>query len=243
MLLFTEIVSLLSIATSENIKMEQIFTDTKAKKNIKKRPYTHRQISNIKILSDALHWRKSLIRDIIDRHDKMFDPLLSQDKLQEYNDQLNIWFKQLKMWDWHVKNNLHGRISHDNVRLYTQLKNGKLILGKWYYGRAIELPEIKDHLDKQSKKRLQVERWIDIKKINLNNKKYLKTSSQLIPQLEKFEEYWTPIIKDINHISNGSESISKTSKFSLTQNVASQEELESWLVERRKKKLLEQLNL
>lgn len=223
--------------------MEQNFNDMKTKKNNKKRPHTHRQISNVKILNVALQWRRSLIQDIIDRHNKMFDPLLGQNKLQEYNEQLNTWIKQLRMWDWHIKNNLHGRISGDNLRLYTQLKNGKLILGKWYYGRAIELPEIKDHLDKQSKKRLQLERWIDVKKINWNNKKYLKTSTQLIPQLEKFEGYWTPIIKDINHVPNGSESIGKTSNFTLAQNVTSQEELESWLVERRKKKLLEQLNL
>lgn len=223
--------------------MEQNFTNLKNKKNNKKRPHTHKQISNIKVLNDALQWRQSLIHDILDCHNKMFDPLLSQDKLQEYNDQLNIWVKQLRMWDWHIKNTLHGRISHDNVRLYTQLKNGKLILGKWYYGRAIELPEIKDHLDKQAKKRFQLERWIDVKKINLHNQKYLRTSVQLIPRLEKFEEYWTPIIRDINHVSGESENIERTPKFNLTENIVSQGEMESWLVERRKQKLLKQLNL
>lgn len=141
--------------------MEQIFINVKIKKknnNSKKRPHTHKRISNIKILSDALQWRQRLIQDILGSYNKMFDPLLSQDKLQEYNDQLNILIKQLRMWDWHGKNTIHGPILHGNISLYTQLKSKRLILGIQYYGRTIELPDIKNHLDEHPKKRISLEK-------------------------------------------------------------------------------------
>lgn len=80
--------------------MEQNFINLKTKKknnNSKKRPHTPKQIWNIKILSDALQWRQILIHDILGSHNKMFDPFLSQDELQEYNDQLNKLIKQLRM--------------------------------------------------------------------------------------------------------------------------------------------------
>lgn len=206
------------------------------KKKERKRPHTHRQISNVRTLDEAMKWRQTLVRDIQDRHSKVFDPLLGDDQLQQYNDQLNEWVKELKMWDWNITNKLHGRINH-NDRLKTQLKNGKLILGKLYFGRAIELPEIKDHLDKQARKTFEIERLIDVKRVNLNNKKYTTTEEILIPKLTKFEEHWTPILQDINHIQH------EDNKDLLQITPISLKEMETWLVERRKQKLLEQLDL
>lgn len=210
--------------------------DQEVTKKERKRPHTHRQISNVRTLDEAMKWRQTLVRDIQDRHSKVFDPLLGDDQLQQYNDQLNEWTKELKMWDWNITNKLHGRIN-SNDRLKTQLKNGKLILGKLYFGRAIELPEIKDHLDKQARKTFQVERLIDVKRIDLNNKKYTTTKKSLISKLQRFETHWTPILQDINHIPHeDNQALLQLKPVSLT-------DMETWLVQRRKQKLLEQLDL
>lgn len=206
----------------------------------KVRPHTRAGISKVSNLQTAKRWRQSLIKDIEDRHSKMFDPLLGQEQLKEYNDQLNQWIKELKWWDWHIRNKLHGNLpeaarNHRN-KLYMHLGNGKLVLGKRYYGRAIELPEIKDHLDKQEKKRFQVERLIDLKRVNLNNKNYTTTPEALLPDLKSFEEHWTPLLQTINHVPL------EETKLNPFKSV-SQTDMESWLVQRRKKRLIEGLNL
>lgn len=213
---------------------------TQQNKKQKVRPHTHRQINSIKNLDKALEWRQTLCRDIKDRHSKVYDPMLSIDQLQVYNDQLNEWCKELKMWDWNIKHNLQKRKVPLPGNMDSIVKSGKIILGKLYFGRALELPEIKSHLDKQMKRQFQVERWVDVKKVNTNNKKYSQTTAQLPrgkPSLAEFENHWTPVLQELNHISTGTTTAPELGK------APTQKEIESWLVQRRKEKLMQQLNL
>ena len=82
-----------------------------------------------------------------------------------------------------------------------------------------------------------MERLIDVKRIDLNNKKYTTTKKSLISKLQRFETHWTPILQDINHIPHeDNQALLQLKPVSLT-------DMETWLVQRRKQKLLEQLDL
>ncbi|CAB4254658.1 similar to Saccharomyces cerevisiae YJR050W ISY1 Member of NineTeen Complex (NTC) that contains Prp19p and stabilizes U6 snRNA in catalytic forms of spliceosome containing U2 [Maudiozyma barnettii] len=214
-----------------------------------KRPKRVASVSNVK---EAIQWRNQLINEFKVLNTRVFDPSLSESDLREVNDQLNTLIQEKKRWDWHINNKLRssssksGIVSNDRFVI-----GGKVVLGKRYFGRAIELPEIKDYIAEQKRKQLlsQPKQLVNIKKIPSINDKSNNKMKQIyygqsfsdddILKRDNFEKQWTPILQR----TNDSKINNTPSTHQFTSVIPTQLDMEKWLVERRKQDLLKKLDL
>ncbi|SCU86601.1 LAFA_0E01882g1_1 [Lachancea sp. 'fantastica'] len=110
------------------------------------------RITSIKNSKEAQQWRRQVIHDINSRVTKMHDPSLNEFQLRELNDELNDLFTEKNRWERHIHKNLKGPdYSRDKMFKFA----GKLLKGRRYFGRALELPEARElaqsDLDRRTK--------------------------------------------------------------------------------------------
>ncbi|CEP64068.1 Isy1p LALA0_S10e01552g [Lachancea lanzarotensis] len=99
------------------------------------------RITSIKNSKEAQQWRRQVVQDINSRVTRMHDPSLNEFQLRELNDELNDLFSEKNRWDRHIHKTLKGPdFSHDKAFKFT----GKVYKGRRYFGRALELPEVKE---------------------------------------------------------------------------------------------------
>ncbi|SMN19373.1 similar to Saccharomyces cerevisiae YJR050W ISY1 Member of NineTeen Complex (NTC) that contains Prp19p and stabilizes U6 snRNA in catalytic forms of spliceosome containing U2 [Maudiozyma saulgeensis] len=215
-----------------------------------KRPKRVASVTNIK---EAIQWRLQLINEFKVLNTRVFDPSLSEDDLREVNDQLNVLVQEKKRWDWHINNKLRSSSSKIGSNLNDRFViGGKVVLGKRYFGRAIELPEIKDYIEEQKRKQLlsQPKQLVNAKKIPSINAKSNDEKAQIYYgqsldedaklKLDSFEKHWTPILQRVSDTKTDN---TPSSTHRITSHIPTQHEMENWLVERRKQDLLKKLDL
>lgn len=207
-----------------------------------KRPTSHYSISKTKDLSTAIKWENECIKEFNNLYTTVFDPMLDLIKISDNNDKLNDLIKQWKMWKWHINNNLNGKIKRNqqNLTMNKLIKNGKLILGKLYFGRSIELPEIKSHLEKS-----KVNNTIDaqrLKKLNKNHFYFqpIQIDDRMMVNNKSdvsFEKFYSEMLRNMNNRPRQWQLQNKIGK------IPTLKEMEIEIVKRRKAKLLQELNL
>lgn len=202
------------------------------------------KVSSVRTLGEAQEWKKQIIRDIKDKTTRIYDPSLNEIQVEELNDQLNDLFKERNRWDWHISHVLGGKHLAKNRR--DELVGGKLIMGKRYFGRALELPAVQDLLKQQQEAKGHGKHGkglVDSKRIPKDKNSIYYGQEKVDNQLEQFESRWTDVLRAQN--AANLKTVSK-SRHCLTKSdvaIPSIKDVEGWLVERRKKKLFEELNL
>ena len=99
---------------------------------------------------EAQQWRSQVLRDINSRLTRMHDPSLNDLQLRELNDELNELFNEKSRWERHIRRNLKGPdFSRDKTLKFA----GTVLNGRRYFGRALELPEVRQLIQEDTERR------------------------------------------------------------------------------------------
>ncbi|CAR28496.1 ZYRO0F05346p [Zygosaccharomyces rouxii] len=190
-----------------------------------------RRVASVRNLKDALEWRAQVAKEISDKITRIYDPSLNEWQVEELNDQLNELVKERNRWDWHIQKGLGGAKPRKNGTV-----SGKLIAGKRYFGRALELPEVQKILKEQEESKKSNRELVNTRLIpNDYNDDYYGTIEDTT-ELKQFESSWTPVLrKHYGKKDAGADQLENDT------HIPDQKEMERWLVERRKQKLLKEL--
>lgn len=200
-----------------------------------------RNVSKVKSIKEANEWKRQVSKEIKQKSTRIYDPSLNEMQIAELNDELNNLFKEWKRWQWHIDHTLMEKKTK-RKRLedsHVLMNSGKLINGKRYFGRALELPEVKEWL-KQS------QRQNDGGSINTKcipkDRNDFYYHGKVTAALTEFEANWTSILKAHYNVPVN-EDEEEMSRQTQEIHVPTLADMEHWLVQRRKKKLMDELNL
>ncbi|SCU97134.1 LADA_0H04676g1_1 [Lachancea dasiensis] len=115
------------------------------------------RIRSIQDSQEAQQWRRQVLQDMNSRITRMHDPSLNEIQLREINDEINDLLHEKNQWERHIYHNLKGpNFSRDSKAGVT----GTLLKGRRYFGRALELPEVRELLkqDREHRTKLQTNR-------------------------------------------------------------------------------------
>lgn len=200
------------------------------------------KLSSVKSLNEAQQWHKQIGREIKDKTTRLYDPSLNEIQLETLNDELNDLIDEQGKWEWYMAKVLGGKRVDKKRR--DALLGGKLILGKRYFGRAIELPEVQAFLKKQQEEENYGKDGrgiVDPKRIPTDMKSLYYGKGEPDEELKDFESEWTNILRK-KYVRDISSTINTVVLEEVREQVPTIKEMETWLVEERKKKLLKQLN-
>lgn len=172
-----------------------------------------KRVEQVGSLKESLEWYKQTLRDISNQSSRLYDPSLNEEQLRDVNERVNVLIRESERWARH----LYKRFKHKCRR---NVHGGTVIRGTRYIGRAQELPEVQIY--KKQNKKTHATYTIDPKRLHNAPKEYyifndVKTSKTL------------PTKKNAPHIE--------------IPVIPTQEEVQKYLVQRRKQQLLEQLKL
>lgn len=221
-----------------------------------KRP---KNVNKIQSLKESMEWRKQVLKDIKQKINRTFDLTLNEDQIIEINDLITDLINELNKWNYHIHKHLNGP-DFNQKRKQVDTLGGKVINNKRYFGRAIEFQQKKiikegSDVDKPVDPTLQ-KKYIDfnlLSKQGINDSIYYghldKTDMYSREQLYEFEKIRTALLQerfqdDVNSQSfRNVNSDSNVDMIPTPEQIPSLADVEQYLVERRKKKLLESLNL
>ncbi|GCF00074.1 nineTeen Complex (NTC) component [Zygosaccharomyces mellis] len=192
-----------------------------------------KRVASVKNLKDALEWRGQVAKEISDKLTRIYDPSLNDWQVEDLNDQLNNLVKERNRWDWHIQKDLGGAKPRK-----TGTVNGKLIAGKRYFGRALELPEVQKVLKEQEESKKSNQELVNTKLIPKDYNDDYYGTTQDVPELRQYESSWTPVLR--RHYGRRDTGCD-TLKGDI--NIPDLKDMERWLVERKKQKLLKELGL
>ncbi|CUM49508.1 unnamed protein product [Debaryomyces tyrocola] len=115
-------------------------------------------VQSVDSLPQAEKWRSTIIGEISVKLTKIQDPALNEYQIRDINDSLNKLFNEKRSWEYHIKNlggadYIHFNKDFNNAGKLSQLDSlGSHIKGYRYFGRAKELPDVKEVLMLQQKK-------------------------------------------------------------------------------------------
>ncbi|EDO14781.1 hypothetical protein Kpol_370p9 [Vanderwaltozyma polyspora DSM 70294] len=194
-------------------------------------------VSKVQSLQEALEWRKQLMHEFKDKSSRMYNPWLNDSQLIELNDELNELLREKSKWDWHISNRLGDT---KPTRSKNGIVGGKLIMGKRYFGRALELPSVKEMIKNQDqalKEKKADNNLVDMKLIPKDKRSlYFTGTTNDKAQQNGWNNYMEQFTETMEH-----EIDNETLPFDDDIPVPSLEDMEKWLVARRKQKLLEQI--
>ncbi|AET39037.1 Isy1p Ecym_3566 [Eremothecium cymbalariae DBVPG len=205
------------------------------------------KIYKVSKLQEAQRWRNEVVKDIGNKITQIHDPSLNDFQVEEINGELNRLFQEKQRWENHIRRNLKGPDYRKIKGLNTS--GGSLINGTRYFGRALELP----HVQKMIKQRNEVrqKRLSKSQQEQQLKAKIRRWKKELGPHYygnevsENFLEYEEDRSQEIKL--NIAASISEKQKpqciISEFKDLPSLDDVERWLVEKRKKRLQEQLGL
>ncbi|CAK7891380.1 pre-mRNA-splicing factor Isy1p [[Candida] anglica] len=106
-------------------------------------------VQNEKSLPQADRWRSTVLGEISSKLTKIQDPAISEFQVRDLNDDLNRLFKEKRAWEYHIKD--LGGVDYKHVN--NSEVTGIQVNGYRYFGRAKELPDVKEVLEEQKKHR------------------------------------------------------------------------------------------
>lgn len=202
------------------------------------------RINKVDKLDEAIRWRSELVKEIGQRITQIHDPSLNEQQIRELNEELNKLFEEKGRWDFHIKNRLKGPDLKKRKQLNTT--GGTLLKGTRYFGRALELPEVRELLKEEKERR----------------EKH-KSAKEKDLELQKKIQRWKNTLRDDNYYMSYGAKVRVydeerqiemlRSKLPNNDNkplveiptlpVPSLKDIEKWLVQRRRKELQKQLDL
>lgn len=111
-----------------------------------------RNVQLVKSLPQAEKWRSTLITEISVKLTRLNNPDLNDYQIRDINDEVNKHFREKRAWEYHIVS-LGGpdySTFHNNI---TASKTGIEVNGYRYFGRARDLPDVKDVLQARSLQR------------------------------------------------------------------------------------------
>ncbi|AGO11115.1 AaceriAFR363Wp [[Ashbya] aceris (nom. inval.)] len=208
-----------------------------------KRPTAVHRISN---LEEAQRWRAEVVKDIGNKVTQIHDPSLNEIQIEEINNELNRLFQEKTRWESHIRRNLRGP-DYRRMKKGLNTTGGTVINGTRYFGRALELPHVQELLQRQQRQRVtqqnQKQREQELQAMVRQWQEELGPDyygEELPPGLQEYETQRSCQLKSIISSSGGT---TPQVEIPLFERLPTQEEVEAWLVEKRRKRLQEQLDL
>lgn len=192
-----------------------------------------KRVASVRNLKDALEWRGQVAKEISDKLTRIYDPSLNDWQVEDLNDQLNNLIKERNRWDWHIQKGLGGAKPRKTGTI-----NGTLIAGKRYFGRALELPEVQKVLKEQEESKKSNQELVNTRLIPKDYNDDYYGTMQDASELRQYESSWTPVLR--RHYGK-KDTGCDTLKGDI--DIPDLKEMERWLVERKKQKLLKELGL
>lgn len=113
--------------------------------------YRPRRVQKVTHLPQAEKWRQTILGEISTALTRLNDPSTTESSLRSFNDNLNRLYKEKRAWEHHIRK-LGGPdyISHGGAVPIASLVS---VDGYRYFGRARDLPDVKQFLAKQQAKK------------------------------------------------------------------------------------------
>ena len=216
-----------------------------------KRP---RNVGRVKSAKEAQEWRNQLVQEFKQLSVRMYDPALTEGQLEEGNERLNELLREKGKWDKHVAYLAKNKGKQGGSAERVLLAGAKKVLGKWYFGRATELPEVSAYIADQKRKELlaRVAYTVDVKSVpsarDESERAQLYYAKNKDNRLARSQEHWTHILQGNaqEHRASASQTADAkpADKSAVDQHpVPTQQQMEQFLVHRRKQDLLAKLDV
>lgn len=187
-------------------------------------------VQSVESLPQAERWRQSVMADISVKLTKINDPSIPELEIRECNDSLNKLHREKRAWEYHIK-----KLGGNDYITFGQGSGGIIQNGVRYFGRAKELTEVKQTAARDKK---------------LNEKKEKASSGNLLQYYGVFDEQWLhqPISIEKQQIMeevNGAlgERILDADIGKKEERLPTSMDVEQWMVQRKRKEILAQLQL
>lgn len=175
----------------------------------------------VKLLSVAESCRRAIISEFLAKLSEINNPLIDIGEIRNLNGLLGKLDKEKLAWEHHIV--LLGGTNHIN---YSK-KIGAHVNGQWYYGRAKELPEAK---------KIKAEDKNLYSKGIMYNSDYYNLPNSILDIPDNIDV----ILKELNSAKQSNE-LKTVTKQRLTNGFYTNEEVELWIVEKKKKELLKEI--
>ncbi|KAI8852359.1 pre-mRNA-splicing factor ISY1 [Chytridium lagenaria] len=203
-------------------------------RKFEKRPASANMVDDSK---EAEKWRNHVIRELTRKVAKIQDSSLSEHEVRDLNDNINKLFREKRAWEYRIKDLGGPDYRRAQPRLFDD--TGREVPGSQgyrYFGRAKELPGVKElfeheEMDEKSKTRSDMFRSVDADYYGYRDEddgKLLEYERQISEaESDKMEEDTKAdgdILKDLMFIN--------------PIKVPSAQDMEAWLLQRRKQELV-----
>ncbi|CAN6612285.1 pre-mRNA-splicing factor Isy1p [Trichomonascus vanleenenianus] len=111
-----------------------------------------RRIDSVEEVHECERWRSQVVSEISRKITRINDPILSQYQIRDVNDEINKLMREKTAWEYRIKD-----LGGPNY-LRTKLFQAASLSGQGgykYYGRAKDLPGVRETLDAAAKERVR----------------------------------------------------------------------------------------
>lgn len=183
----------------------------------------------VESLPQAEKWRQTVATEISVNLTKINDPTLPEHEIRDINNHLNKLHREKRAWEYHIKE-LGG---NDYINYGNQVQ-GLNVKGTRYYGRARELAEVKQLAGSQTKETKKTPQ----KKVDLAYYGVYDDECWVSPICVDREAVMTEINSAL-----GEKLLPAPFKPLETKELPTSDDVERWIVEKRKQELLAQLGV
>lgn len=225
-----------------------------------RRPKVVQSVENSQV---AEKWRGQVIKEIGQKVIKIQDMTLSEYQIRDLNDEINKLMREKTAWEFRIKElgganylRFGNKVFDDHGKEIPQIITGGGKNGYKYFGRARELPDVKELIEQEIKQRKMkqeqaVEEKIEYTKFRdlpaeyygLNNAEGFENKSLLDKEREYSRHRFTQILNSKTEEQTKAEETFEPLDESIEQNVPTQEEIEKMLIERLRKKIQDQYDI
>lgn len=226
-----------------------------------RRPKVVQNVDNIQV---AERWRSQVIKEIGQKVVKIQDPALSEYQIRDLNDEINKLMREKTAWEFRIKDlggtnylRFGNKVFDERGNEIPQVITGGSKNGYKYFGRARELPDVKELIEQEIKQRKQkqeqvVEERIAYTKFRELPADYYGLDVDANPVeykllLRKEKEYtnhkFTQILNSKTPDQIKAEEVFQPLDEDLEKKVPTQAQVEEYLMERLRKKLQDQYDI
>ncbi|KAK6463350.1 Isy1-like splicing factor, partial [Scheffersomyces coipomensis] len=111
-------------------------------------------VQSVTSLPQAEKWRSTVISEISVKLTRIQDVSINDYQIRDINDDLNSLFKEKRAWEYHIKSlggNDYINFGKNMNQAGITDSSGLQVKGYRYFGRAKELPDVKQALEAQKK--------------------------------------------------------------------------------------------
>lgn len=220
-------------------------------------------VQSVESTQIAEKWRTQVVKEIGQKVIKIQDPTLSEYQIRDLNDEINKLMREKTAWEFRIKElgganylRFGNKVFDEHGKEIPQVITGGGRSGYKYFGRARELPDVKEMIDQEIKQRKlkqeqAVEEKIEYAKFRDLPAEYYgldnMTASEYNHLLEREEEYsrhrFTQILNSKTIEQTKAEESFQPIDESIEKNVPTQAEIEKYLMERLREKIQNQYNI